>query len=151
MNATGRDPSDKAEAKLYLPFEKQFSESALPAVTVQGELNGNLTTVSGTCLDTHTQVPIPDLPPHTEEMQGEPRPESYSCANSTRPGWWRGRSQKFFLGDTAPTLPLGFQVLNSSICWWQYDAILTTYKVHLLPKAKTFYLSISWLKYPQLS
>lgn len=141
------------------PLKNNFQSQRWPAVTVQGELGGNLTTVSGTRLDTHTKVPIPDLPTHTEELQREPRPESYSCANSPDQGWWRGRSQRLCSRghSTKPSKagsdasPLRFQMLNSNICWRQYDAILTTYKVHLLPKAKTFYLSTSWLKYPQLS
>ena len=74
------------------PLKNNFQSQRWPAVTVQGELGGNLTTVSGTRLDTHTKVPIPDLPTHTEELQREPRPESYSCANSPDQGWWRGRS-----------------------------------------------------------
>lgn len=95
-------------------LKNNFQSQPLPAVTVQEELNRNFTTVSGICLDMHTQVPIPDLPPHTEEMQWEPRPESYSCANSVRPGVVAGKISVVLFSGTQHQTFLQAQMLHHS-------------------------------------
>ena len=159
MNATGRDPSDKAKTKLYLLFEKQFSESAIACShcprRTQWELHNSLRH-----MPRHAHPSANSRFPHTHQRDAV-RTSTWKLQlckqHETRGGSGEDLSGSV-LGDTAPNFlagsdasPLGFQMLNSNICCWQYDAILTTYKVHLLPKARTFYLSISWLKYPQLS